>query len=455
MQLARLNALPWASAGRWTSCACLAYLMVRPVGFDAVLLPVLALLGIVSLLTVILQRSRPARESLIAVASVVLVGIYGTAVGFENPGVSSGALVWIVAPIIFGAWMFAGDRQAVKMILWTSAGATIFVSILILVYVLGESRILPQLLPTFVIEQGGFSFDHSARASTAITFYGLSTLVATAPMWLTAALLPRHELLPPKAVSIVAGVLALGATLVAGRAALTVVAVVVPLVVWLVWWLSTSRNRRSRWLTLAPLAAVVTAAAGIAALALSGISGLQQPFIRLLSVFTGQGQSASERIRAVQASKLLEQWLHSPIFGHGFGATIAGYARENARPWNFELQYHLVLFQVGLFGALVLAVGTAFAILGLCRAVRRQPEMLSPVLVGAAGAAAMLMANASNPYLQAPGNMWPVYFALMLLNVILRPEPPSGRLESRNRGPLRRWSTYRLASRQSQSSASP
>jgi len=50
----KVRGLPWGDIVRWINCAGLAYIMVRPVGFNMVLLPVLAVLAIVSLITVAL-----------------------------------------------------------------------------------------------------------------------------------------------------------------------------------------------------------------------------------------------------------------------------------------------------------------------------------------------------------------------------------------------------------------
>lgn len=416
---ARVRALPWAEVGRWVGCAAFAYLMLRPVGFNMILLPVIAILAIVSGITVVVRRPAVAGPIRLVLGALLAVGVYGAAVGFANPGLLNGLLVWLVAPVIFGAWVIAGDPRLVRLLLATCAIVTIVLSVGILLFIAGELGILPQLIPGWLQEQGGFGFDATYVDATAIRFYGLSTLVAAAPIWLSATILPTHPLMPAKGISIAAGILAAVATMLSGRAALTVVTLLVPLVVWAVWRILTRKQSRTRWRTYSPLAVGAGFVAVIGLLVLMGNRNVINAFARLASILTGEGQGVSDRIRDRQSGELLAAWWESPVFGHGLGATIEGYSRSRDRPWDFELQYHLYLFQFGAVGALVLLLAVAAGVFGLVRALRQSPAMTPVLLVTASGALAMLIANASNPYLQAPGHMWAVYLPLMVINLTL------------------------------------
>jgi hypothetical protein len=410
----------WGSIAIWISSACLAYLHVRPVGHNAVLLPVLATMGVVAAVTVVARRSWPARPVLVAIGAIIAVGVFGTVLGLGNPGVFNGTLVWILAPALYGLWVASGDKRLLKALFLTSAIFTTVISVAILLYIGGKLGLIPQLIPLILQDQGGFSFDTLGQNSTSISFYGLSTLVGAAPLWLTASVLPRHPLLPHKALSIVAAVTATVATMVSGRAALTVVTLVVPAVVWVVWRVITPSKPRSRLRAAAPFAAVAAVAGVIGVLAATGNTNVTNAFARVVSTVTGEGQTASDRIRDVQASRLIDEWSTSPLIGHGFGATIDGYVRSAGRPWDFELQYHLILLQVGLVGAALVLLAGAATVYGVVTALRRNPAMTPVVLVAASAATAMVVANASNPYLQAPGHMWAVYLVLMAVNVSLQ-----------------------------------
>lgn len=409
----------WTEVTRWATLACLAYMMLLPVGNNAILLPVIGVFGVLSLVIALAERRRSSREFIVAIAGVVTAGVYGRAIGLGNPGVINGALVWIAAPLIFGAWVSAGDEKWLRAVFMVSAVATIVSSVWVIVYVGAELGKIPHLFPQPLLDFVGAGFDHGVRGSTAISYYGISTLVAAAPLWLTAAVLPHHPVLPPKALTVVVSALAAVATLLAGRGALTVLLLAVPAVLWVVWRILTRNRPRGRWRTLAPFGALGVTAAVLITLAGLGNTAFNKAWSRVITVLTGQGESLNDRIRALEATKLLQAWSQSPIFGHGFGATIPGYFRSGSRPWNFELQYHLILFQLGLLGAAVLLIAVGFAVYGCARAVRARPDCLPVLLVAGAGALSILVANATNPYPQAPGNMWPVYFLLMVMNGIL------------------------------------
>jgi hypothetical protein len=413
------QAAVWSVVARVVNCAALAYLMVRPVGFNAILLPVLALLAATSMVTIIVRRPKIANPILIVLISLLLAGTYGSIVGFQNPGLMNGVLVWLVAPAIFGTWLLACDARQLKSLLTTAAVTTIAISAAILLFVAGSIGAIPQVFPEWAQTQLGFFFDPTITGGIAIQFLGLSTLVAAAPIWLASIILPRHPLLPRPGLSAAAGLIALVATMVAGRAALTVVTIVVPAIIWTAWRVFSRREPRTLARSLAPVVAVLGVAGVAGVLLLVGNANVTKAFARLLSTFTGEGQSVSDQIRSAQSGELLYAWAQSPVFGHGLGAVIEGYARSKDRPWDFELQYHLYLFQFGVVGVLILLVGVGAAIWAFITALRVTPEMAPVLFVTAAGATAMLSANASNPYLQAPGHMWAVYLLLVVTNIVL------------------------------------
>lgn len=399
----------------WLIFVTLAYIMVRPVSNNQILMPAVAMLFMAAL-GLLWVRGRVSLGHLITIGLVVVVGIYGLFMGLANPGLVNGALVWIVAPIIFGTFAAAGDEVILRRVLWISALTTVLTSLFVIIYVGGASNVIPDLFPSSITSRMGAAFDSITAGSTDVTLYSLSTLVAAVPMWLTATLLPRSRLLPPKWLSATAGVLGLAATLSSGRAALIVVVAVVPVLVWLTWRVVTRRTPRTRWRNLAPIGAAAVAA-GLLAVLMAVSSVVGHTWQRVSGTFTGDYATIDDQIRGEEAAHMLDAWRTSPVFGHGWGATIEGYSRNEARPWNFELQYHLILFQVGLVGAFVLLLAVAVAMWGLVSAARMRPETLPVILVAVGGAGSMLIANASNPYLQAPGNMWPVYLLLMVINV--------------------------------------
>jgi hypothetical protein len=374
----------------------------------------------------VLNRNRLDRNIAIAIGGVVLVGAFGTVVGFGNPGLATATLVWIVAPCMFAAWVLGGDPETIKLLLSTAAVITVSVSVLALLLLGGALGVLPALIPEWVVTAAVVNYQLPVGGvPVGMTFSGLSTFVAVAPMWLTAAILPSHPLLPKRWLTIIAAVLAATVTLLAGRAAITVVLVAVPAAAWVAW--VALRPRDGFRQLVVPGALLGALLAAVVVLAAQGNIFITRAWDRVGGIMTGNSTSPDDLIRAEQIDHLLRGWAESPLIGQGMGAVVAGYARDKERPWNFEMQYHMILFQVGIVGCLVLLAAVLVAAYAVVKAARARPDMLPVIIVTGAGALAMLIANASNPYLQAPGHMWAVYLVLMVANCALS-DPLSGRL---------------------------
>jgi hypothetical protein len=109
------------------------------------------------------------------------------------------------------------------------------------------------------------------------------------------------------------------------------------------------------------------------------------------------------------------------LVGRGFGAAIdrSGLQRDT-EPWKTELQYHAIFYWTGLIGVLLALAVALTAFLAVRKAYRVDPTLRGALFAGSVGALCLLMANASNPYLQAPGHMWPLFLPLMIACVSLR-----------------------------------
>lgn len=397
---------------RWATSLILVYLMVRPVSNGAVLYPLLALLAAVSGAVWVSRRAEVQPRVLGVLGLLLLCGIYGTAVGVDNPGIEQHSTVWILGPLVFGIWAVAADLRTVKALMTASAWATIVLSAVIVAYVLGELG-APALVPAWVIEESGAGFDIDDGA-TAIRLYGLSTLTAAAPMWITGALIRDAPLLPRRSIRVLAGALALTAALLAGRNAVVVVVAVVPVVAIVIARLTRKGKVRIRPAVFVLGSTFVLCLPILMSWVLS-IPGVQRALANIGSVFT----DGDSNLRAEQSRELLDGWSHSPLFGHGLGAVLSnGYKRSVERPWNFELQYHLMAFQLGMVGLAILLVALALAVSAVSESARLAPDLRSTLTVSCAAAGGMLIANATNPYLQAPGHMWAIWLPLLVSNAI-------------------------------------
>jgi len=417
---------------RFIVAAGIAYMMLRPVGHGEILYPVLAVVAVLSLGAILVGRQRTSTEVSGVICVALVIAIYGTVVGAQNPGVEQHATVWFLGTLVFGVWALGADERMIKALMFASAWATICLSALILLYVGAQTGIIPSILPSWLMDETNAGFNVE-DGSTAIRLYGLSTLVAAAPMWVVASLVQNHPLLPKRVVRVIAAVLAVGASIVGGRNAIVVVLVIVPIVIMLVRRFGRrGRNveRRAPRPGAVLLGAMAVIAIPVAVPLMFSNAAIQKAWGSVVDYFSG---NSGQEARVDQSAFLIDAWLKEPITGNGFGAVIQGFSRSEDRPWNFELQYHMYLFQTGLVGVVLGVLLVGLAIRAIVRGFRARRDLAPVFLVSVSAALAMVIANATNPYLQAPGHMWSIWLPLMVANVaLLRPKqdtldlPPNG-----------------------------
>ncbi|MDN5794742.1 MAG: hypothetical protein L0H79_03200 [Intrasporangium sp.] len=119
--------------------------------------------------------------------------------------------------------------------------------------------------------------------------------------------------------------------------------------------------------------------------------------------------------------ELVSAWSDSPILGHGLGAVLrSGFTRSDDRPWMFELQYHQLLFSTGLVGILLTAAALVVLAVAMRRAAALFPEHRSVIVTTGVASTALLLANASNPYLQAVGHQWGAAIGAAVIGALLK-----------------------------------
>lgn len=394
-------------------CAAFAYLLLRPVSTNEILFPLLALLGLVAGLATIFGRRAISVEGLRVIWVALFIGVYGASIGANNPGFVQHSLVWIGGPLIFGSWAFSADQRLLRSTMSIAAWASILVSGTIIFYVMAETNGWP--VPTWLLDESGAGVNFGGE-TTEIRFHSLSTLAAAAPMWLVGAFVPADALLPRRMIRITAAVTCSFAVFLGGRNAIVLTLVAVPLVILLlrVAWNGFRKTR------IRPIAATLFLAAALSLPFIMGDAATGAVLARTWSSISDYfSSSGTQVVRTEQAEMLLRGWGQSPLFGNGLGATIPGYARSVERPWNFELQYHLMAFQLGTIGILLLILLMISALRMLQRAWAARADFHSTLLVAVAGALGMMIANVTNPYLQAPGHMWSIWLPIMIANVAI------------------------------------
>jgi len=419
--------------------AAFVYTMFRPVSNNGVLVPALALLGVVALGSLTLHGMKVTRTLQAIMFVQFIAGLFALFIGSVNntPGLWPDALVLIGGPLLFWICVLALRSWMLRPLLIATAFGTAVVSTAILLFVLSDKGLLPAILPEAVVRGSGGGIGQLDQ-SIAVRFYGLSTLVAAGPLWIASLLVPRSDLMPPAWLRFYAAVAALLAGIVTGRKALVLLLVLTPLFVWVVRRIlhgpSSPQHLKGHTSLVVPgmlaLAFAITVAFA-AAPSVFSLNTVGQSISSVTDTVSGSG-NYQDTIRTEESTELLQSWADSPLIGHGAGAIVQGYARDDARPWNFELQYHRLLQQQGLFGASCFLVVLLMVISFLRRAVEASPEHASVLVATTVAAAAMLVANATNPYLQAPGHMWSIYLPLGIASAVMSYTPDRARLNSRN-----------------------
>lgn len=381
----------------------LAYLIVVPVGHNALLVSLLLMLGIWCVWRVA-RRPRRLPPLLLAAAccaaGAILIGVIG---GAGNPGFVHSLISWVAAPVLFWAWASQMDERVLGLFLRFAAWATVVLAGVVLVlWTMGAVGAEPAAWIKVVVDADV----SGAWPNVIVGVYGASSLIAVAPLWIVGMFF-QGRALPSRKLMIVAAVLATLAAVVSTRRAALALGLTVPILIFVAYIAVVGRA----WFTRRHIQALLVVAGGavLAAAAVLITPIGQRMSAGVLALVTGRGGTVDEDLRIEQAERLWAAFLQSPVFGHGIGAVIPGYARSDARPWNFEMQYNMLLFQVGMLGMLLLAASVVLVAWAGARVVTHREEARPAVFTTAAAALAVLAANALNPLLQAPGHFWAVF----------------------------------------------
>lgn len=358
--------------------------------------------------------------------------LYGLLVGAARhaPGLADEAIIDVAAPVLFWVVVWAIDERMLRSLLKWLAIATSVVGATIFLYFIGNKGIVPNVIPKFVLVQSGAAIGLNEAA---VRFFGLSSLVAAGPVWIASLLLPSDGLLPRRSLRAFAALSSIAAALVGGRRAIVLVMVLTPALLWVCSRLiapkfqvggesskGTIRGRNAAILGGSLLlVSAVALASSLGLVSTSAIASSARGAVDF--AFADTSTPGAEPIRREQATALIDAWSGSPVIGYGFGNVVPDYVRDQERPWNFELQYHLLLFQTGLVGVVLLFAVLVAAVAAMRKAWATSPDYASTLSATMVGAAALILANATDPYLRAPGHIWWLYIPFAVANVgILR-----------------------------------
>jgi len=411
---------------------CLCYVLWRPVSNGAILYPVLALLAVLAVFKLITGERSVSKLFALAAYLLIIAGFITAIVGSVRgaPGLIQQATLWFGSILIWGLWALSFTRDNIRITLGVIAIATACLSGLIVLYVGAQQGFLPGYVPDSVLNAQGAGFDLT-QGGSAIRLYGLSTLAAAGPLVSSALFVGRDEYLPSRKLLAVAAVLAVLAAVVAGRRAIAALTIVSPVLTYILLYFMRprtkvpwSRRRPLKWVLASPLLFVVSLVTVQSSLLDRPLSAVVDGFNLFFGSVSKSGgvKSVSDQLRQQQTQELISAWGDHPFLGHGLGAVLPdGFVRSTDRPWMFELQYHDILFTSGLLGAVLLLAVLISAWVGIRRAAAANPEHVPAIVATCVAALSMLIANATNPYLQAVGHGWSIALVLGVANALLRP----------------------------------
>lgn len=345
--------------------------------------------------------------------SSITVGIFSMLLGLNNgnPGVYSEMVFFVILPIVWLVLSLGIRSSTIRFLINLMPLMGLIIGVLGVLYWIdatGRGRVPSVILLDLGQGLGIEEFGYGLR------FYPISTLVFLLPfLIMSLAVRTTYTWGVSKVLAYPASLVTLGLLLVAGRRVLFV-SLVLSLCVGLFlvpralgFDASRAKARLAQVLILTLIASVF----------MSIVTDFS--FMRLVQSLLNEWHDP-KNARSQAAADLIQSWSTSPIFGHGLGATLSGPPRSIERPWNFEVQYHLILNAVGLLGLIALAYITVNMLLRTTRTARSHPEtfgFLFPVLVGSI---ALLIANATNPYMHTPGHYWMLYILVISANAIHR-----------------------------------
>lgn len=425
----------------WVQLACLAWIVWLPVSTGMVLYPALLLVAATSLLLVVWRRTRPSRAAVVVWGVYYLWAVTWTAVSAArgNEGVWHQAALWLGLPLLWGTWSlslrFAQVRRTVVVLLGVGCVAGTLMLLLALQGVTGSPT-----FPAWLVELQDMRVVVSGTGEIEQNYLGLSSLVGVATFAVAAAVLPsRDTWLPHRAVVALVAAVMFAASSVSGRRGLLLVVLLV-LVTALLVGVGFLLVRHRTFNQLGSYAAgVALAAAAVVAFAatplgqnLQIVAGIDAGTVpagtasdRAEAEAFDSLQAESDQLRSAQFTELVDAWRAQPLVGHGFGATLdSDFTRSDERPWMFEAEPLQALMNVGILGLLV-AAGPVVLLL------RRSLQALAAgrhpraVIAGLATLFAVVLASATNPYLQAPGHGWMLFLAAGITGAALRERPMS------------------------------
>ncbi len=118
--------------------------------------------------------------------------------------------------------------------------------------------------------------------------------------------------------------------------------------------------------------------------------------------------------RTMQSEALYDGWKKSPILGNGTGVDTS--ISRSEIPGTYELSYNAMLFERGIIGCLVYLLLYAILNYWCLRAIKYSFVDNKYVIAYLVALTSFMIANATNPYLNAFDYLWILFFGFIFIN---------------------------------------
>jgi len=128
---------------------------------------------------------------------------------------------------------------------------------------------------------------------------------------------------------------------------------------------------------------------------------------------------AIENPRIAQTLSLFDAWKEKPLFGFGSGAVHWGYIRSVTSPWSYEVSFVRFLYNWGIIGCMLYAIGLYYIYTISIRAYKAKSELGVYALAATFGSVAFLTGCWTNPYLTRFDSFFVIFIPIAIVNLYL------------------------------------
>lgn len=123
---------------------------------------------------------------------------------------------------------------------------------------------------------------------------------------------------------------------------------------------------------------------------------------------------SSDYTRVNQFNSLIDEWSKNILFGNGIGSFTDDRSIYDQQPWAYELQYVLLLYQVGLVGFLIYFL--SFSYIFLKTLIHSKKNNLYEHNFILCGVFTFILINSTNPYLLKLDFLWILFLPIIFYN---------------------------------------